>query len=184
MNWQMTGLDWIGKHKTGIITMTKIQYCPTCRNALVEKEFEGKCRLACPSESCDYVYWDSPIPVVAGIVEYDGKIILARNRSWPGNMFGLVTGFLEKDEFPEAGIVREVQEELGLTGKVVSLVGLYPFAMMNQLIIAYHVTGAGEILLGPELAEIKLVEPGRLKPWNFGTGLAVRDWVLSLGNAT
>ncbi|RPJ79913.1 MAG: NUDIX domain-containing protein, partial [Deltaproteobacteria bacterium] len=123
--------------------MSKINYCPVCRSSLKEKDIGGKIRLSCSADSCGYVYWDSPTPVVAGIVEYNGTVILARNKSWHQKMFGLITGFLEKDESPEIGIIREVKEELGLDGKTVNLVGLYPFPMMNQLIIAYHVSAEG-----------------------------------------
>lgn len=160
--------------------MSKINYCPVCRTFLMEKNIGGKIRLSCSADSCGYIYWDSPTPVVAGIVEYNGTVILARNKSWHPKMFGLITGFLEKEESPETGILREVKEELGLDGKTVNLVGLYPFPMMNQLIIAYHVSAEGEIQLGEEIAEIKCLEPARLKPWDFGTGLAIRDWLLSL----
>jgi hypothetical protein len=45
------------------------------------------------------------------------------------------------------------------------------------LIIAYQLSAAGEIKLGDELAEIKSVPVDKLKPWPFGTGHAVRDWL-------
>ena len=135
----------------------------------------GAERMACPA--CEFVHWDNPVPVVAAIVEHEGAVILARNRNWPPKMFGLVTGFLEKDETPEAGIVREVKEELGLDALGTSFIGLYPFARANELIIAFHVPAEGTIVLNEELADIRRVPPGRLQPWDFGTGLAVADWL-------
>jgi len=131
-------------------------------------------RLAC---ACGYVHWDNPVPVVAAIVEHEGAVILARNRDWPEKMFGLVTGFLEKDETPEAGVKREVKEELDLEPLGATLVGLYPFARRNELIIAYHVPAAGTVRLNEELAEYRRVAPEKLRPWDFGTGLAVADWL-------
>ena len=74
-------------------------------------------------------------------------------------------------------MIREVAEELGLTGLSTDLIGVYGFNPMNQIIIAYHVKAKGNILLGEELAEIKKVEKHKLKGWSFGTGLAVTDWV-------
>jgi NAD+ diphosphatase len=57
----------------------------------------------CTPPAAAYVHWDNPAPVVAAIVEMEGAVILARNRAWPESMFGLITGFLEKGETPDAG---------------------------------------------------------------------------------
>ncbi len=157
--------------------MGAYRYCPQCGSALVAGEAGGIGRLLCPDAGCGFVHWDNPVPVVAALVELDGRIVLARNVAWPDKSFGLVTGFLERDEVPEAAVAREVAEELGLATISSSLIGLYPFPQMNQLIIAYHVVASGHIVLNEELAEIRLFAPDRLKPWDFGTGLAVRDWL-------
>ena len=37
----------------------------------------------------------------------------------------------------------------------------------------------GRIVLNEELAEVRLIEPERLKAWDFGTGFAVADWLLA-----
>ena len=79
--------------------------------------------------------------------------------------------------------MREVKEELGLIGKIVSLVGVYPFPRMNQVIIAYHVLATGTIRLGEELRASKRIAKQELRPWDFGTGLAVRDWLQQQGGA-
>jgi len=145
---------------------------------LIEKEIDGKLRKACRSEGCTYVFWDNPIPVVAAIVEHEGNVVLVRNKGWPEKMFGLVSGFLEKGESPSEAVLREVREELGLEGKIEDFIGLYPFFEMNQLILAFHVSAGGRISLGEELEEFRRVEPMRLRPWPFGTGPAVRDWLM------
>jgi len=124
------------------------------------------------------VYWNNPTPVVAAIVELDGLVVLARNKKWTNpKMFGLIAGFLEEGETPEAGTLREVREELGLEGEIAGFVGYYSFFRMNQLILAFHVLARGAISLGPELAEAKLIHPDKLRPWPIGTGPAVRDWL-------
>jgi NADH pyrophosphatase NudC (nudix superfamily) len=114
---------------------------------------------------------------VAALVELEGSIVLARNHAWAEGVFGLVTGFLEAGESPEAAVAREVAEELGLMTSGVSLIGVYPFERKNEIIIAYHVETSGEIVLNEELAEFRLIAPEKLRPWDFGTGLAVRDWL-------
>ena len=157
--------------------MGAYRYCPQCGRDLELRDSGGLARPTCVAEACGFVHWDNPVPVVAALVELDGRIVLARNVAWPDKSFGLVTGFLERDEVPEAAVAREVAEELGLATISSSLIGLYPFPQMNQLIIAYHVVASGHIVLNEELAEIRLFAPDRLKPWDFGTGLAVRDWL-------
>ena len=154
-----------------------MKYCPLCKSDLLDKKIDGKHRLCCTGPDCDFVFWDNPTPVVAALVEHENKIILARNAAWPAGIYSVITGFLEKGETPELGVLREVTEELGLTGTSPELIGVYAFEQMNQVIIAYHVKTKGNILLGDELAEIKTVDKNRLKGWSFGTGLAVTDWV-------
>jgi NAD+ diphosphatase len=157
--------------------MGEFRYCPQCGKDLIKKQLEGRERLCCPADSCGYVWWDNPLPVVAAVIKKDGEIILARNKEWPEKVFGLITGFLEKGETPEAAVIREVKEELGLDAEIRELIGVYPFVERNQLIIAYYLTASGEISLGDELAEIRMIPPQKLRPWQFGTGLAVRDWL-------
>ncbi|MGH8462142.1 MAG: NUDIX domain-containing protein [Stenotrophobium sp.] len=161
---------------------TSYRYCPRCAKPLAVADHGGLQRLACADAACGFVLWDNPVPVVAAIVEHEGEIILARNRAWPQKMFALITGFLERnDPSPEEGIRREVKEELDLDAQHVNFVGHYPFARMNQLIIAYHVTASGSVTLGEELIEYRRIKPEKLRPWPAATGLALRDWMLARG---
>lgn len=154
-----------------------MKFCPRCARPLVARELAGRVRLACPDAACGHVFWDNPLPVLAALVEREGLMVLARNHAWPEKMFGLVTGFMERDETPEEGVAREVREELGLATLSTSLIGLYPFQRKNELILAYHIRAEGEIVLNEELAEFRLIPPEKLRPWESGTGLAVRDWL-------
>jgi len=158
------------------------QFCPCCRAQLVVRDDDGVPRLACAA-GCGFVHWDNPAPVLAALVELDGHIVLARNRAWAPGAFGLITGFLERDEDPAAGIAREVGEELGLRAQAVTLIGVYPFARKHEVIIVYHVVAEGEITLNEELAEVRLIALEKLQAWDFGTGLAVRDWLQRRGGA-
>ena len=127
--------------------------------------------------ACQYVFWNNPTPVVAAIVEYENKVVLARHRGWPLGLFGLISGFLEEGETPEAGILREVNEELSLEGSIVKTIGHYSFPEMNQLIIAFYILARGKLSMNEELVEIKHVRPDKLIPWSLGAGPAVKDWL-------
>ncbi|WP_300335229.1 NUDIX domain-containing protein [Accumulibacter sp.] len=156
------------------------QFCPYCGARLDARDEGSRSRLACHS-GCGFVHWDNPAPVLAALVEYQGRIVLARNRSWAEGAFGLITGFLERGEDPMSGAAREVKEELGLEAAEVTLIGVYPFARKHEVIIAYHLVGHGQIRLNEELAEFRLIAPEKLKAWDFGTGPAVRDWLARRG---
>ena len=155
----------------------EFKFCPRCGRALVTREYHGRDRALCEAEGCGFVHWGNPTPVVAAIIEHEGQMLLARGKHWPEKMFALVTGFLEAAESPEQGVLREVKEETGLDGEVLSLVGVYPFEMRNELIIAFHVRTAGTITLGEELAAYKLIPREKLRAWPLGTGLAVQAWI-------
>lgn len=157
-----------------------LRYCPSCGLPLQTYPLAGRERQACPDLACGWVHWDNPLPVVAALIQCldrDGAVLLARNHAWEAGKFGLVTGFLERDEAPEAAVAREVREETALECRGVSLIGVYPFPRKNELILAYHVEAAGEIVLNEELAEYRLIAPERLQAWDYGTGLAVAEWL-------
>jgi NADH pyrophosphatase NudC (nudix superfamily) len=162
--------------------MNGFKFCPRCATPLQPAEHGGAKRMACGREGCGFVHWENPTPVVAAIVEHEGAIILARNRSWPAKFYGLITGFLEKeDPSPEEAVRREVKEELNLDATGSSFVGHYAFPRMNQVIIAYHVPAAGEIQLSEELSEYTRVAPEKALYWPGSTGFALRDWLRGRG---
>jgi NAD+ diphosphatase len=167
--------------------MSEARFCLRCGHVLEEAALDGTARKRCPAPGCGFVHYDNPLPVVAAIVELvpdgggEGEIVLVRQKGWPAGWFGLVTGFLERGEEPEAGVLRELREELGLEGEVVELVGVYGFAQRNEVIAAWHVRARGAITLGEELEACKRVPVAKLRPWPFGTGLAVRDWLARRG---
>ena len=153
------------------------KFCLLCGSALQTKHDGERDRLTCPDPNCGYIHYANPAPVVAALVEHEGDVILIQNKGWPATWFGLVSGFLERGESPEDGVLRELEEELGLQGRIVELIGVYAFEMRNELIVAYHVEASGEIAIGHELEAYKRVPPDKLRPWPMGTGHAVKHWL-------
>ena len=159
------------------------RFCPDCATPLewLEEVEDGglKSRLRCAA--CGWTHWNNPTPVLAAIIEYQGRVLLARNAAWPTKMYALITGFMEAGESPLEGIVREIKEETSLDVTALNLVGVYDFQRMNQVIIAYHVLAEGEVRLSHELVDYRLYDPGDLKCWSAGTGQALADWLRSRG---
>jgi ADP-ribose pyrophosphatase YjhB (NUDIX family) len=109
------------------------------------------------------VHWDNPAPVVAALIELEGRILLARNRAWPEKMYALVTGFLERDETPLEAVAREVAEETGLHTRAATLIGVDEFRRKNEVIVAYHVEAEGTVRLGEDWS-ITVDRAARLRP--------------------
>ncbi len=156
-----------------------MKYCPECQTKLLPKLFEGTEKLSCPKPNCDFVFWDNPIPVALGIVETSKGIVLAHNRYWPSWKYSVITGFIDTKETPDSAIAREVHEELGLTAKEITFVGLNLFERLNQLIVAFHVYAEGKIALNYELDDYKYVSTKELAEIPFGDGskLAIKEWL-------
>jgi ADP-ribose pyrophosphatase YjhB (NUDIX family) len=158
-----------------------MRYCPECAAALSGRLIDGVERKTCPSPACGFVHWDNPVPVVAALVLYGEKIILARNARWPAGRFSLITGYLERDETPENGALREVKEELGLNGVVRGFIGCYSLFSANQIILAMAVTAEGVLHPGGEIVETLLLAQDELGQRPFGdlaiTAAIARDWL-------
>ena len=163
--------------------MNGYRFCPQCATGLqlmLQQEDGGeKQRLRCPA--CHWTHWNNPTPVLAAVVQYQDRILLARNAAWTHKAYALITGFMEAGETPRDGITREIREETNLRAEELDLIGVYDFQRMNQVIIAYHARCTGEVKLSPELVDYKLVEYGQVKCWPAGTGYALADWLRSRG---
>jgi NADH pyrophosphatase NudC (nudix superfamily) len=163
---------------------SNFKFCPQCATPLefiAQMEDGGeKERLRCVA--CGYTHWNNPTPVLAAVVEYQGKILLAQNAAWPGKMFALITGFMEAGETPRGGIEREIREETNLEATELNLIGVYDFQRMNQVIIAYHAVCHGKVKLSPELVDYRLYAFDEVKCWPSSTGFALADWLRTRGH--
>jgi len=169
------------------MSITEARFCLACGQPLapqvLDEDGGPKERLRCAA--CGWTHWNNPTPVLAAIVECsdrEGRVLLARNAAWTHRTFALITGFMEAGESPQEGIKREVKEETSLDVSALSLVGVYEFLRMNQVIIVYHALASGEIRLSPELAEYKLFAPQDIRCWPAGTGYGLADWLRSRGH--
>ncbi len=169
------------------MTTGQARFCLECGTALAllaqDEDGGARTRLRCPA--CGWTHWNNPTPVLAAVIECsdrEGRVLLARNAAWSGRMFALITGFMEAGETAQQGIAREIAEETALEVEQLTLIGVYDFQRMNQVIIAFHALAHGEIRLSPELAEYRLFEPPQLRCWPAGTGFALADWLRSRGH--
>ena len=163
--------------------LKEYKFCPLCTESLESKVVGGAERRQCTGKACEFVFWNNPTPVLAAITHRNDEVILIQAIGWPEHWFSLVTGFHEAGETAEEGVLREVKEELGLNGTVQSLVGVYSFFEMNQVIIAYDVlVDDDDITLDTnELVDYKIIKTKELKTWPSATGQAAKDWLAAQG---
>lgn len=145
----------------------KMKYCPGCGKETALKSIDGATRVVCNNPLCGYVHWNNPIPVVAALVQNEGKYIIARNVRWPKGVFSLITGYLEKGEHPEDAVLREVKEELGLDGEVYQFLGYHIFKEKNQLLLAFEIKASGSVCTNEELSELKYLTSEELSVYDF-----------------
>ncbi len=104
----------------------EFNYCPMCSEKLGRKNIEGKPRKFCPK--CGYIQYINPTPVVAILIEEDGKILFVKRKYEPAkHKWALPGGFVDDVEHPEIAAKRELKEETSLKADNFKFIGLYAY---------------------------------------------------------
>lgn len=171
--------------------MARYLFCFRCGRPTERRVVEGRERDHCPA--CDRTLYDNAKPCAGALVtDAQGRLLLVRRTIRPfAGFWDIPGGFLEADEHPEAGAVREVREETGLSVAIVSLLGIYmdwyapsadPTASHHSLNFYYttRVVG-GTLALNDESAEARWFERRALPPMEaiaYENGrAALADWL-------
>jgi ADP-ribose pyrophosphatase YjhB (NUDIX family) len=101
----------------------EVKYCSNCGSTLETRLVNEEARLACPN--CEYVYWGNYSVSVGGIMFKEDKVLLVRRMQNPGRGNWTVPGgYVEQTEEIGLGVVREIQEETTVTGRVCELISI------------------------------------------------------------
>lgn len=91
------------------------RFCPLCAAELSERRTDAQSRMVCSSDSCDFVFYQNPVPAAGAVIVRDEQILLVRRAHPPKpGWWCLPAGFMEWQEHPAETAVREVAEETGL----------------------------------------------------------------------
>ncbi|MGD2295392.1 MAG: NUDIX hydrolase [Candidatus Aminicenantes bacterium] len=139
--------------------------CPVCGALLNSRTIEERERLFCPG--CGWVHYENPLPSAAAFVKNaeDGILLVKRGIDPGYGKWALPSGFIEIEETPEMACLRELQEETGLEGQILRLIGVYSqesFMYKNVIIIGYEVEARGEIHPGSDSLSAEYFSPQRL----------------------
>lgn len=102
----------------------RARFCIRCGTKLQLRVIEHRQRLVCPA--CGHIAFGNAKPAVGVLIERDGKLLLVRRERAPfKGYWDIPGGFLEEDEHPRTGAIREAREETGLRVAVDELLGVY-----------------------------------------------------------
>ncbi len=134
--------------------------CPRCGNELEPHEHR---HLACPA--CGSHYWANSAPAVQGVLERDGRVLLAKRAIEPrAGHWDLPGGFLEEGEEALDGLRREFREETGLEVEPVDWLGVFvdPYDANFVLGLTWVVHADGEPCAADDVAELRWFDPDEL----------------------
>jgi 8-oxo-dGTP pyrophosphatase MutT (NUDIX family) len=109
-----------------------------------------------------------------------GRVLLVRHRYRPG--WHLPGGGVDRGEPPQAAVVRELGEEVGLTGGSAQFVSLHTqrLGFVTNVVAFYRVQGRVAFKPSLEIAEICFADPAALPP---GTGAPTRRRLAEMAGA-
>lgn len=104
----------------------KFKFCPKCGHKQGLKKLHGKKRLVCPNIKCKFIFYQNSKPTASAIITKGDKVLLTKRAVEPKKGYwDAPGGFLEQEEHPEAGLRREMKEELGVSVKIIKMLGIY-----------------------------------------------------------
>ena len=134
--------------------------CPRCGEGLAPFEV-GHLRCA----GCGSNYWANSSPAVQGVLERDGRVLLARRKIEPRiGHWDLPGGFLGEGEAALDGLRREFLEETGIAVEPVEWLGacVDPYDGPYVIGLTWLVRGVGEPRAADDVAELRWVGPDEL----------------------
>lgn len=129
----------------------------------------------------------NPKLTVDALVPLEGGVLLIQRGRPPfQGAWALPGGFVDYGEDPEAAVLRELQEETGLTGRVVRLVGVYGAPDRDPrghtVSVVYEVLRvAGALKAGDDAAAARAWPSDALPTMAFDHARIVADWRMMRG---
>ncbi len=116
------------------------RFCGACGTPTQPKP--GERALTCPA--CGQTVFPRLDPAVIVGVLREGRLLLARNQRFRGNLHSLIAGFVEVGESLEQTVAREIREEVGIAVDRIRYFGSqsWPFPSTIMLgFVAHHAEG-------------------------------------------
>jgi ADP-ribose pyrophosphatase YjhB (NUDIX family) len=98
----------------------------------------------------------------SALIERGGEYLMARRRDI--GLWNLPGGGMEAGETVDEGLAREVMEEIGVTVRIVRLVGVYSKPQKNEIVLTFlcKLVSEDEPTTSDEVSEVGWFRPDRL----------------------
>ncbi len=128
-------------------------------------EEDDRQRLVC--DRCGFVNYENPKIVVGSVATWEDRILLCRRAIDPRiGYWTLPAGYLEQNESPEAGALREAWEEARARLEIDQLLATYAITRISQVQLIYRSRLlTPDIEAGPESREVGLFTWDEI-PWD------------------
>ncbi len=147
------------------------RFCPACGGGLETRKPPGDTRDRQICGRCGRVHYRNAKPCAEVLVVRDGRVLLVRRAIEPGKgQWDIPGGFLEADELPEDGAIRELREETGLAITITGLLGIYLDGYFYDEVdettfnLCYLATAKGEPVAADDAAAVAWFTPDTLPP--------------------
>jgi len=149
----------------------ELRFCPYCAGRFERKCVQGRDRLVCTD--CGEIYYQNPLPAsTALVVNQHNQLLLGKRAVEPAKgEWGLPGGFIEMGETMEQAALRELKEETGLEGKILSFVGCFSQESRfygSIIIFGYRIEAVdGQMQAGDDVEDLIYFDLDSLPPVAF-----------------
>ena len=140
-------------------------------------EGDDRERLVCPD--CGFVEYENPKIVVGTVCDWQDRVLLCRRAIEPRRGYWTVpAGYLELNESPEEGALREIWEEARAQVALDGLLAIYTIRRISQVQLMFRGRlTAAQYAPGPESLDVGLFSWSEI-PWD-DLAFPTVHWVLS-----
>ena len=137
------------------------QHCPRCGARTVSEQ--GGWVRSCPEDGSQHHPRTDPAVIMA-VTDAEDRLLLGSGVAWPEHRVSVLAGFVEAGESLEAAVIREVQEEVGITVTDLVYRGNQPWPFPASLMLGFRaVATSTEIVVDPvELRDAQWYDRERL----------------------